>query len=85
MKAAPQKQLIKRLNKLQTGVASLSAAIEKGDDSTVTLKRAAALVTSAKELHADLARDCLAQVLTDPARSGGAAESILQHLRVLLR
>jgi DNA-binding FrmR family transcriptional regulator len=85
MKAAPQKQLIKRLDKLQTGVASLSAAIEKGDDSTATLKRAAALVTSAKELHADLARDCLAQVLTDPATSGGNAEAILQHLRALLR
>ena len=84
MKAAPSKQIIKRLTTLQTGVVSLSAQIEKGDDSTVILKHAAALVTSAKELHADLARDCLAQLLADPAMSEGDAESILQHIRVLL-
>jgi hypothetical protein len=84
MKAVQGKHIGRRLSRLQTGVLSLSAQIEKGDDSTVILKRAAALVTAAKQLHADLTRDCLAQVLADPEVSRKDADAILRHLKVLL-
>ena len=84
MKAVQGKHISRRLSKLQTGVLSLSAQIEQGDDSTVILERAAALVTAAKQLHADLARDCLAQVLADPEVSRKDADAILRHLNVLL-
>ena len=85
MRALGTKRVAKRLDRLQNTVRLLAEQIQAGEDSSAILRRAEALARLAKELHADLIRDCLTQALTSPKQSGADTERLLQELTKLLR
>ena len=72
-------RIAKRLDKLQDTVRLLAAQIQDEEDSSTIVRTAAALARSAKQVHAELVRDCLSQALGSPKESAADTEQVLQH------
>jgi hypothetical protein len=78
-------QIERRITSLQKSLSLLQTQIQGGSDTGAILSRAGELVKSAKKLHADLVRDCLAQVLATPQTSTTDTKVIVAQLSELLR
>ncbi len=79
-----KRQTAQGITKVEKSLLQLQTQIEKRGDSNAILWHASELLKSARELRAELVRDCLAEMLASGHASDADTQAILGKLRRLL-